>query len=154
MVMEYFLIFVIINTQLNVFVYLFITELMSSLPCHDPSKLVGVLHSGHRNASELSDCHHVRSWNNNNNKKKFYIKNFDKVVLIVSLLSLTSYVPRPGVDQESLSRSRGAANHHLSQQYCIFGDRQRMEVSLQRQFLAGSVQVIDLIHYTLKEELG
>lgn len=69
-----------------------------------------------------------------------------------SLLQLQ--LSRPGVDQDSLSRARGAAQHNLSQQGSVLWDHQWVEVHMQRLLAARVVLVVDLIHNTLEDRMA
>lgn len=96
---------------------------------HHPSILYGMKQSADRDASELCDSAHVLCW---------------------SLLHLQ--LPLPGVDEDSLSWTRGASDNNLSQQGRIPWDLHGVEVGTQWPLGACSVLVVNLIHDTLSEE--
>lgn len=88
------------------------------------------------------------------------LANFSVQFLLSSLLSShgtwSLFHPQlscPGVDQETLSWTRGASQHNLPQQRGIPWDLQRVEMCTQSLLAARAVPVVDLIHDTLEDRV-
>lgn len=96
---------------------------------HHPSSFVSVKQSADRNTSKLGDGAHVLS---------------------CSLLHL--HLSCPGVDQNSLSDTRGGAQNHLSLQSSVPWDLKWVEFMTQVLLDTSLVGPVNLVHNTLFEE--